>query len=614
MTAAATPIRECDQALDYLYAMLEGEAKTRFEAHLATCPRCQEELAAFGKVRVAAQSAMPAVEPSERLAGPLHAQLMHAASQRKPRGKVLPFLRRVVSHPGYAAAAALVLVGGAVGLQWSRGRLLMPTAQQAAESAPAAAATPAVQPAKAQPAAPGATATTTPTVPEVNAAAPAPEPEGKLAPSLAQQADDSDRRALDKKAEADAPTSGEKAKAPSRGIAEPKDALDEGRAITARLKKDSGGADRDVFKRGDDLSGLGGVKGGNASSGGGSSIGSYGSSASGQGGRTHGAQAQAPAPTPRPSYNKEAPAPRQAAAPSAPAASAPTTATPPPSPPASVAKPLASGPPPAKKAPALPKSDGVDGYADGKSRAPQRAPQEDQQPRGHHDDIVAQRADRKPAPAEEPARPAPPPSPAHAQRSRINNNDESAGAVGGDALASEPPKTMAEKAERAPDRNNNDKNIDGDLEASPRREARTENGAARDDFDTERNRAAALAQGGRCEEATVLYGRLEKKAPERLSAQEKLTYVRCLRALGRLEPAQDELNQLRNGRAQQGTLPPAVLGAEQKALDVQRKRAAGETERRSVSASKPAKAKSKAAVDATTEQNAAPADPSATKR
>jgi anti-sigma factor RsiW len=138
MTATPTPIRECDQALDYLYSMLEGEAKARFEQHLATCARCKEELSAFGSVRKVAQEALASVEPAERLTGPLHQQLMHAAAQRKPRGKVIPFLRRVVSHPGYAAAAAFLLVGGAVGVQWSRGQLKMaPVASESTAVAPA---------------------------------------------------------------------------------------------------------------------------------------------------------------------------------------------------------------------------------------------------------------------------------------------------------------------------------------------------------------------------------------------------------------------------------------------------------------------------------------------
>lgn len=149
MTATPTPIRECDQALDYLYSMLEGDDKARFEQHLATCARCQAELASFGSVRKVAQEALATVEPSERLTGALHQQLLHAAAQRKPRGRVIPFLRRVVSHPGYAAAAAFLLVGGAVGVQWTRGRLLMPT--PAAESAPAAPAPAATPPVEAKP-------------------------------------------------------------------------------------------------------------------------------------------------------------------------------------------------------------------------------------------------------------------------------------------------------------------------------------------------------------------------------------------------------------------------------------------------------------------------------
>ena len=125
-----------DQALDYLYGLLDGEEKARFETHLAGCPRCQAELEANGRVRQAAKSVMPPVEPTERLTGALHAQLMHEAGKREPRGKVLPFVRRIVRHPGYAAAAGLFIIGGAVGVQWSRGKLMMPVAQHATAPEP----------------------------------------------------------------------------------------------------------------------------------------------------------------------------------------------------------------------------------------------------------------------------------------------------------------------------------------------------------------------------------------------------------------------------------------------------------------------------------------------
>jgi hypothetical protein len=85
------------------------------------------------------------VEPSAAATGALHAQLLHAAAQRAkgasgaPRGKVLQFVRRVAMHPAYAAAAAFLIVGGAVGIQLTRGKLMMPAPTVQTEPVPAAA-------------------------------------------------------------------------------------------------------------------------------------------------------------------------------------------------------------------------------------------------------------------------------------------------------------------------------------------------------------------------------------------------------------------------------------------------------------------------------------------
>jgi hypothetical protein len=116
--------RTCDALLDYLYGELEGAGRAAFEAHLPGCARCQADVASFGKVRGAVKEVLPAVEPPPSTTGALHAQLMHAAASARPsRGKVLPLIRRVVSHPGYAAAASLLVIGGAVTWQLSRGAL-----------------------------------------------------------------------------------------------------------------------------------------------------------------------------------------------------------------------------------------------------------------------------------------------------------------------------------------------------------------------------------------------------------------------------------------------------------------------------------------------------------
>lgn len=146
MSEATSQTAACEQLLDYVYDMLDAPQKAAFEQHLATCARCQAEAASFGKVRQATAKLMPDVEPPPALMGALHAQLMHAAAQRKPsRGKLLTFPRRIMQHPAWAAAAMFVIVGSAITINALRGKLEMPTA-----SAPA----PAMQPIEELPAPP----------------------------------------------------------------------------------------------------------------------------------------------------------------------------------------------------------------------------------------------------------------------------------------------------------------------------------------------------------------------------------------------------------------------------------------------------------------------------
>jgi hypothetical protein len=168
----------CDRLLDYVYGEMGADDKRAFEEHIAGCARCKAEVAGFERVRGAVREALPQVEPpSERLSA-LHAQLLHAAAQRRPsRGKVLQFARKIVMHPGYAAAASLVLVGGTIAVMAMMGRLNMPAEKPAvSESAPAVAA-PAAPPA----ASPGAPAVPAPPTPAV--AAPAPAPAAPPAPA-----------------------------------------------------------------------------------------------------------------------------------------------------------------------------------------------------------------------------------------------------------------------------------------------------------------------------------------------------------------------------------------------------------------------------------------------
>lgn len=136
-----TPTAPCDSLIDYAYDELTGPEAEAFKAHLAGCDKCQVELKAMQRVRGAVKAAMPMVEPPVAATGGLHAQLLHAAAQRRPpavqRGKVLSFFRKVATHPAYAAAAMFAIVATAAGVQWSRGKLLMP----APEAAPAVTAT-----------------------------------------------------------------------------------------------------------------------------------------------------------------------------------------------------------------------------------------------------------------------------------------------------------------------------------------------------------------------------------------------------------------------------------------------------------------------------------------
>ena len=128
----------CELVLDYVYGELDEARKRTFEEHLPTCARCQQEVASFGRVRMAVKRVMPAVEPSASLGGgALHAQLMHAAAQRKPkRGVLLAFPRKIIEHPALSAAAMFVLVGGAIAINWSHGKMAMPATEHANLDAP----------------------------------------------------------------------------------------------------------------------------------------------------------------------------------------------------------------------------------------------------------------------------------------------------------------------------------------------------------------------------------------------------------------------------------------------------------------------------------------------
>jgi anti-sigma factor RsiW len=135
-TEHTSPPAACERLLEYVYGELDAEARAAFATHLEGCERCKAELGAWERVRGAVKGALPTVEPPAAALGPLHAQLLHAAAQRPRRGKVLQLFRRAARHPGYAAAAGLVLIGGIIGWQFSHGRVAM---NEAAEAPPVAA-------------------------------------------------------------------------------------------------------------------------------------------------------------------------------------------------------------------------------------------------------------------------------------------------------------------------------------------------------------------------------------------------------------------------------------------------------------------------------------------
>ena len=103
-----------EKLLDFLYEELEEQEQAAWQAHVDGCPRCRGEVDSLGRVRTAAKG-MSMVEPPPAVS----AKLLYQASQRAPRGVVVPLLRRLTFHPMYAAAASFLVVGGIVGLLWN---------------------------------------------------------------------------------------------------------------------------------------------------------------------------------------------------------------------------------------------------------------------------------------------------------------------------------------------------------------------------------------------------------------------------------------------------------------------------------------------------------------
>jgi anti-sigma factor RsiW len=115
-----------------LYGELDGDERARLETHLASHPQDRSALEGLRSTRELLREAdlpvtMAVAEPSPAIT----AMLLQEAARRAPapasRGGFLAFLAGLLkpfaASPALSAAAALVLVGGAAGLLYSRGAL-----------------------------------------------------------------------------------------------------------------------------------------------------------------------------------------------------------------------------------------------------------------------------------------------------------------------------------------------------------------------------------------------------------------------------------------------------------------------------------------------------------
>jgi anti-sigma factor RsiW len=93
----------------YALDALEPGERREYEAHLAACPPCQDELASFGEVTgalaVAASGPVPRPELRERILSAARAEPQVVVPLERPRRRVAPVLA------GVAAIAAVVALG-----------------------------------------------------------------------------------------------------------------------------------------------------------------------------------------------------------------------------------------------------------------------------------------------------------------------------------------------------------------------------------------------------------------------------------------------------------------------------------------------------------------------
>jgi hypothetical protein len=104
--------RASELLVEYLYQELDSTLVVPFEAHVASCPRCAEQLQAFKATRAAVQS-LPELEPPAEVTQGLIATAAQALS---PKTTFWDYLRRslrfAVMHPAMTAAVTLLVVVG----------------------------------------------------------------------------------------------------------------------------------------------------------------------------------------------------------------------------------------------------------------------------------------------------------------------------------------------------------------------------------------------------------------------------------------------------------------------------------------------------------------------
>jgi anti-sigma factor RsiW len=151
--------------MDYLYQELDADQTSAYRAHLTTCASCGAQLAGYERTRLAVRE-LPDIEPPAEVT----ARLLQEAARRPVRalepvgaaatigargvaaasmeGKgawawLTGWMQPIFAHPGFAAAAGLILVAGIAGLLAMRGKLdLSASAPQSAAPPPAAASVP----------------------------------------------------------------------------------------------------------------------------------------------------------------------------------------------------------------------------------------------------------------------------------------------------------------------------------------------------------------------------------------------------------------------------------------------------------------------------------------